>query len=139
MTQVTARDLQVTKLASGVATILFVNDQTYAMSVRADYLRTRGHVVLVADSAASALETLLNNPVDATVLDCHMLGAGEIADMLKRLRPQLPLVILASYCARPCPVLGTVEVCVAKAESPATLLETLQAVLVGETGEQEVA
>ena len=109
------------------------------MSVRVDWLRTHGYVVLVTDSAASALETLLNNPVDATVLDCHMTGAGEIADLLTHLRPELPLVILASYCARPCPVLGTVEVCVAKAESPATLLETLQAVLVGEAGEQEAA
>lgn len=122
-----------------MATILFVNDQTYAMSVRVDWLRTHGYVVLVADSAASALETLLNNPVDATVLDCHMSAAGEVADMLKRLRPEVPLVMLASYCASPCPVPNGVEVCVGKAESPATLLETLQAVLIAGTGEQEAA
>ena len=122
-----------------MATILFVNDQTYAMTVRADWLRNHGYVVLMAGSAASALEAVLTNPVDATVLDCHMLGACEIAEMLKRVRPELPLLILASYCASPCPVKGTVEVCVGKGDSSATLLETLQAVLARGASDQEAA
>lgn len=122
-----------------MATILFVNDQTYAMTVHVDWLRNHGHIVLVAGSASSALEAVLTNPLDATVLDCHMPGACDIAGMLKHLRPELPLVMLASYCASPCPIQGTVEVCVSKGDSPATLLETLQMVLITGTPDQEAA
>lgn len=122
-----------------MATILFVNDQTYAMTARADWLRGHRHVVLVAGSLSSALEALLNNPVEATVLDCHMPEAAVIAPTLKRIRPELPLVMLASYCAVPCPLGGTSGVCVAKADSPTTLLYILQTVLAPGTGDQEAA
>jgi CheY-like chemotaxis protein len=109
------------------------------MTTRAEWLRAHGHVVLLARSLSSALEALLNNPVDATVLDCHMPEAGVIAPTLKRIRPELPLLILASYCSPPCPIRDPVDVCVAKANSPATLLEVLQNVLRPATSDEEAA
>ena len=112
-----------------MATILFVNDQTYAMNARADWLRGHGYIVLVAGSRSSALEALLTNPVSAAVLDCHMQAACEIAQMLKNIRPELPLVMLASYCAVPCPLEGAGDVCIAKQDPPATLLDALQTLL----------
>ena len=122
-----------------MATLLFVDDETYAMTARIDWLRHHGYVVLVADSLTSALEALLTNPIDATVLDCHMPGAGDIAPMLRRIRPELPLIMLASYCASPCPVEGASDVCISKGESPAALLEALQAVLAPGARDQDAA
>ena len=122
-----------------MATILFVDDQTYAMTARVDWFRSHGYVVLVAVSLPAAVETLLGNPVEAIVLDCHMPGARDIAPMLKRVRPELPLLVLASYCAVPCPLGGVADVCIAKGDTPATLLQTLQGVLALGSRGQEAA
>ena len=40
-----------------------------------------------------------------------------------------PHLLLASYCAAPCPLMGMNSACVGKNESPTALLHALQAVL----------
>lgn len=112
-----------------MATILCIDDQTYALADRARWLRAHGHDVVLADSADAALDAFLTNPIDAALLDCHMAGAGPIATRLKHLRPGLPVVMLASFCGLSCDLEGVVTACVGKGEPPTALLQTLRKVL----------
>ena len=115
--------------ASGVATLLCLDDRTYALAARVEWLRAHGYAVLVAGSIESALDAFLTSPIDVVLLDCHMAGAGLVATLLKRIRPGLPVVMLASYCRVPCHLVDVVTACVGKGETPAALLHTLRTVL----------
>ena len=118
---------------SGVATILCIDDQTYALAARVEWLRAHGHIVILAGSPQAALDSLLTNPIEAAVLDCHMAGALLFADLLKRIRPELPIIMLAAYCGVPCHQQGLVAACLGRGEPPAALLHALQKVVCGET------
>ena len=115
--------------ASGVATRLCLDDRTYALAARVEWLRAQGYAVLVAGSIESALDAFLTSPIDAALLDCHMAGAGLVASLLKRIRPGLPVIMLASYCGVPCQLVDVVTACVGKGEPPAALLRTLRIAL----------
>jgi len=112
-----------------VGTILCIDDQTYSQATRVEWLRAHGYAVLVAGSLESALDAFLTSPIDAALLDCHMRGASLVATLLKRLRPGLPIIMLASYCGVPCALGQVVNACLGKGEPPTALLNTLQAVL----------
>jgi len=122
-----------------VATILCIDDQTYAQAHRVEWLRAHGYVVLVAGSIESALDAFLTNPIDAALLDCHVRGASLVATLLKRIRPGLPIIMLASYCGVPCGLGGVVNACLGKGEPPGMLLNALQSVLKGGDFGQEAA
>ena len=118
---------------SRVATILCIDDQTYALAGRVEWLRAHGHMVVLVGSPQAALDSLLTNPIHAAVLDCHMSGAFLIAGLMKRIRPDLPIVMLAAYCGVPCHQQGLVSACLGRGEPPAALLHALQKVVCGET------
>lgn len=109
-----------------MATILCIDDQTYALAARVEWLRAHGYVVLVASSVEAALDAFLTSPTDAAFLDCHMPGAFLVARLLKQLRPDLPIVMLAAYCGVPCRQQGLVDACLDRGEPPPALLHTLQ-------------
>ena len=112
-----------------MGTILCIDDQTYAQAQRVEWLRAHGYVVLVAGSIESALDAFLTNPIDAALLDCHVRGASLVATLLKRIRPGLPVIMLASFCGVPCGLGGVVTACLGKGEPSSVLLNTLQAAL----------
>lgn len=116
------------RLIGGVGTILCIDDQTYALAARVESLRAQGHIVIVVGSPQAALDSLLTNPIEAAVIDCHMAGALLVADLLKRIRPELPIIMLASYCAVPCHR-RAVTACIGKGEPAATLLRALRMLL----------
>jgi len=116
-----------------VATILCIDDQTYALAARVEWLRAHGYVVFVAESIEAALDAFLTSPIDAAFLDCHMPGAFLVAKLLKRIRPALPVVMLAAYCGVPCGQQRLVDVCLGRGEPPPALLLALQRVLHGKT------
>jgi len=118
-----------------VATILCIDDQTYALTARVEWLRAHGYVVYVAASLEAALDAFLSSPVDAAFLDCHMPGAFLVAGLLKRIRPALPIVMLAAYCGVPCHQHGLVDACLNRGESPPALLHALQNVIGKTPGE----
>jgi hypothetical protein len=59
----------------------FFDDQTYALAARVESLRAQGHIVIVVGSPQAALDSLLTNPIEAAVLDCHMASALLVADL----------------------------------------------------------
>jgi CheY-like chemotaxis protein len=111
--------------------ILCLDDQTYALAARVEWLRAHGHIVLVVGSPQAALDSLLSNPIEAAVLDCHMAGAFLVAGLLKRIRPEIPILMLASYCGVPCQQHDLVTACIGKGEPPATLLHALRMIVKG--------
>jgi len=135
--QITAASTSVATLNHGVGTLLCIDDRTYALATRVEWLRAHGFTVLVAASVESALDALLTSPIDCVLLDCHMAGAAVVASLLKRIRPSLPVIMLASYCGVPCPLLGVVTACVGKGEPQVALLHKLRSALrTGDLGQK---
>lgn len=122
-----------------MGTILCIDDRTCALAARVAWLRAHGYVVIVAGSIPAALDSVLGNPIQAALLDCHMPGACLIAGVLKRIRPELPIIMLASYCGAPCPQPGVAAACLGKGESPTALLQALRKVIAEETPGQTAA
>jgi len=122
-----------------VATILCIDDQTYALVARVEWLRAHGYGVLVTDSIEAALDAFLTSPIDAAFLDCHMPGAFLVATLLKRIRPALPIVMLAAYCGVPCSQQRVVDICLGRGEPPPALLHALQKLLRGNAPRQAAA
>jgi len=139
VTQITASSAGVDKLIGGVATVLCIDDQTYALAARVEWLRAHGYVVLMAGSVEAALDAFLTSPVDAALFDCHMPGAFLVANLLKRIRPGFPIIMLAAFCGVPCHQQGLVTVCLGRGEPPAALLYALQNVIGSETPGQAAA
>ena len=112
-----------------MATILCIDDQTYGLAARVEWLRSHGLTVFVADSVEGALDAVLNSPIDAAVFDCQMPGAFLVAGLLKRIRPALPIIMLAAYCGVPCGHQGLVTACLHRGEHPIALLQALRNVI----------
>lgn len=122
-----------------MATILCIDDQTYALAARVEWLRAHGYVVFVAGSVEAALDAFLNSPIDAAFLDCHMPGAFLVAGLLKRIRPALPIIMLAAYCGVPCRQRGLVTACLGRGEPPVALQRALQKLVGGEAPDEAAA
>jgi len=135
VTPVTADSIAGDRLLGGVATVLCIDDQTYALAARVEWLRAHGYVVFVAGSVEAALDAFLTSPIDAAFLDCHRPGAFLVASLLKRIRPALPIIMLAAFCGVPCHQQGLVTACLGRGEPPTVLLHALQKVIGGAPGQ----
>ena len=73
----------------------------------------------------------MSQPVDAIVLDYQLglLDGGIVAAAIKKVKPQLPIVMLAEYMDIPVAALNSVDAVVAKSDLANSLLETVQSVL----------
>ncbi len=62
-------------------------------------LQEHGYQVLTATNGHDGLRLFMSQPVDAIVLDYQLglLDGGVVAAEIKRLKPQLPIVMLAKY------------------------------------------
>ena len=80
-----------------MANVLLVDDDQDLIEMNKTILAQRGHMVLVAYSAAEALLVVQENPPDAAVLDAMMENpsAGlELARQLHAQMPKLPMIML---------------------------------------------
>ncbi len=80
-----------------MANVLLVDDDQDLIEMNKTMLAQRGHRVLVAYSAAEALQLVQANPPDAAVLDAMMENpsAGlELARQLHGRMPKLPMIML---------------------------------------------
>jgi len=85
------------------ATVLVVDDEPQMLAVARDILEAVGHRVLVAPSAAQAIELVERErgDVDLVLTDVVMpdVGGGELAAELVRSNPDLPVVFMTAYRA----------------------------------------
>jgi len=95
-------------------------------------LESHGYDVLTAGDGLSGIEMARSHHVDAILSDYDMPGmmGDEIASILKREQPQVPIIVLTGH-ARDIPemLLRISDGCVEKGEGPAVLLSTMEQAL----------
>jgi CheY-like chemotaxis protein len=76
--------------------ILIVDDNALMLLTLTRILEQHDYSVLGASSAGSALQLVKSKPVDLVITDYNLPGGGpELGPALKRLLPQLPVVVLS--------------------------------------------
>jgi len=108
-------------------TILCIDDVGGMLGYQKALLERRGYKVLTADSARQGLEIAAVCALAAVILDYHMpqMNGGEVATEIRRLRPQIPIVMLSSDDEIPKQALNVVNAFVSKNEAFRQLLPVI--------------
>jgi CheY-like chemotaxis protein len=111
-------------------TILCIDDNDGVLSYHKALLERRGYEVLTAASARQGLRLAEVASVAAVVVDYHMpeMNGHEVATKIKRIRPQVPIVMVSSDRAVPEQALDAVDAFVPKDEVASRLLSVLNRV-----------
>ena len=111
----------------GRKTILCVDDDDSMLGYQRALLERRGFAVLTAASARQGLQIAVACAVAAVIVDYHMpeMNGHELATEIKRLRPQVPIVMVSSddeiaECA-----LKVVDAFISKNEASSRLLPVI--------------
>lgn len=113
-----------------MVTVLCIDDNETAMHVRKLVLESAGYSVLAASDAETAMQLFKSADVGIVLTD-HFLRettGTELAAEMKRLKPDVPIVILSGAVELPDGV-ECADLFLCKAESPATLLQKLAELL----------
>ena|ERR1039458_5828762 len=108
----------------GHKTILCIDDDDGMLCYQRALLERRGYKVLTAASARQGLQMAAVCAVAAVIVDYHMpeMNGHEVASEIKRLKPQVPIVMVSSDDEIPEPALKVVDAFVSKNEQPSRLL-----------------
>jgi CheY-like chemotaxis protein len=111
--------------------LLCIDDETTGLRIRKMILERSGYEVFTAESGPSGLEVFAAHPVDAVILDYFMPGmhGGEVAREMKRLKPEVPILLLSAYLDLPQGALEKVEAFITKGQSPQLLLDKIRELL----------
>lgn len=87
--------------------------------------------LLTATNGHEGLRLFMAQPVDAIVLDYQLglLDGGVVAAEMKRVKPQIPIVMLAEYAELPIDALKSVDALVPKSDLAQSLLKAVLSVL----------
>ena len=94
-------------------------------------LQERGFSLISATHGSQGLRLLVSKPVDAVILEYHLglLDGVAVADEIKKVRPRLPIVMLAENLELPEGALKSVDALVTNCDGPRFLLEAIHTVL----------
>jgi DNA-binding response OmpR family regulator len=94
-------------------------------------LREHGYDLVTATSGGEGLRLFMSTPVDAIVLEYYLglLDGAAIADEIKRVRPTVPIVMLADHLELPEGALKSVDAVVTKADGAHFLLAAIHFML----------
>lgn len=111
--------------------ILCVDDEAVGLSVRKMLLESRGYRVFTAENGPDALVLFSSEDLDLVILDYLMPGmhGDVVAQRMKDLRPDLPIIMLSAYVDLPSETLARVDKSVTKGEAPSILLEAIKDLL----------
>jgi CheY-like chemotaxis protein len=111
----------------GRETILCIDDDDGMLRYQRALLERRGYKVLTAASALEGLQIAAVCAVAAVIVDYHMpeMNGHEVATEIKRLRPQVPIIMLSSDDEIPEPALSMVDAFVSKNEGLSRLLPVI--------------
>jgi len=111
----------------GRRTILCIDDDDSMLRYQKALFERHGYKVLTAASARQALRIAAVCAVAAVVVDYHMpeMNGLEVATEIKRLKPQIPIVLFSSDDAIPEPALNVVDAFVSKNEAFHRLLPVI--------------
>jgi len=108
----------------GRKTILCIDDDEGILGYQKALLERRGYKVLTADSARQGLRIAAVCAVAAVIVDYHMpeMNGHDVATEIKRLTPQVPIIMLSSDEEIPVRTLNVVDAFVSKNDAPSRLL-----------------
>jgi DNA-binding NtrC family response regulator len=111
----------------GHRTILCIDDDDGMLPYQKALFERRGYKVLTTASARQGLRIAAVCEVVAVVVDYHMpeMNGLEFATEVKRLKPQVPIVMVSSDDAISEPALNVVDALVSKNEAPRRLLPVI--------------
>lgn len=94
-------------------------------------LQGKGYELVVATNGRDGLRLFMSQPVDAIVLEYHLglLDGALVAAEIKKVKPQVPIVMLADHMELPESGLESIDALVTKADGDRFLLETIDFVL----------
>lgn len=94
-------------------------------------LREKGFGLITATNGSDGLRLLMSQSVDAIVLEYHLglLDGTVVADEIKQVKPQLPIVMIAEDVELPEDALKSVDALVAKSDGPHFLWAAVHFVL----------
>lgn len=108
-------------------TILCIDDDDGVLSYHRALLERRGYEVLTAASPRQGIQIAAGCMVLAVIVDYHMpeMNGHEVAAEIKRLRPQVPIVMVSSDEEIPEDVFKVVDAFVSKDEASRRLLPVI--------------
>ena len=111
--------------------VLCVDDDSAGLRIRRMFLESLGYKVLTALDGTAGLELLATQPVHAVVLDYLMPGmnGGEVAEAMKRLKPEVKILLYSAYVNLPDEALRWVDRSAVKGIGPAEFVEALRQIL----------
>ena len=94
-------------------------------------LRENGYELTTATNGSDGLRLFMSQPVHAVVLEYHLglLDGATIADQIKQVRPEVPIVMLVDHVELPADALKSVDALVVKSDGAHFLLATVHFVL----------
>lgn len=110
--------------------ILCVDDEPNSLVLRKLVLEKAGYRVLIANSAAQAMEIFSSQPVDLVLSDQLMPGrtGTELAREIKTLSPQIPVLIISGVNEVP-PDADSADMFMSKVEGPIAMCEKVSSLL----------
>src|SRR5579859_7058409 len=104
--------------------ILCIDDDHGVLNYQRALLERRGYTVLTAASARQGLQIAVSSGVAAVIVDYHMpeMNGHEVAMEIKRLKPQLPIVMISSDDQIPEHVFEAIDAFIPKDEASNRLL-----------------
>src|SRR5690349_1398929 len=110
---------------AGGKTILCVDDTAYVLQMLDMFLTAVGYRVLTASNGRAALELAATFALNAAVLDYEMpdLSGLEVAQILKREHPGLPILMYSAHPQEKVKSAGVVDVYVQKEQPQALVME----------------
>jgi len=108
-------------------TILCIDDDHSMLGYQRALLERRGFAVLTAVSGRQGMQIAAACAIVAVIVDYHMpeMNGHEVALEIRRLRPQLPIVMVSSDEGIPEQALNLVDAFVSKNEAPTRLLPVI--------------
>lgn len=119
--------------------ILCIDDEELGLRVRKIVLERAGYRVATAIDGPLGLSIFAQERVDLVVLDYSMpsMDGGAVAQEMRRLRPEVPIILLSAYINLPPEVVRMVDCTMLKGDGPGVLLRTIKDLLPEQVGEEE--
>jgi CheY-like chemotaxis protein len=111
--------------------VLCVDDELIGLQVRKILLERAGYRVLTALDGPLGLELFEKEPVDIVILDYSMPGmhGGEVATRMRKMKPEVPILLLSAYVGLPSEVTSLVDLYMTKGEGAENLLTKIDSLL----------
>jgi DNA-binding response OmpR family regulator len=109
------------------STLLCIHREPAQLSLLTEY----GYELATATTASDGLRLFLSRPVDAVVLEYHLglIDGVAIADEIKRVRPEVPIVMVVDHTELPVDALKSVDALVVNSDGPHFLWAAVHFVL----------